>query len=204
MSRARIVFNWRPTIRIRPSAFHLRSVRTQSTEASRISRLDRLTSKLPRRLQKYTNGLRKAPVSHVVSFMILHEITAIVPLFGFFSLFHYTNYIPISYVTDHFGESVQGGVERYERYFKRKGLFGFGQEDDIDASASDTTNQNAHVDAVQRWHNGEQKYKILVEVALAYAITKALLPIRIIGSVWATPWFANVLVRAKSKLTRKP
>ncbi|UKZ70439.1 uncharacterized protein TrAtP1_011419 [Trichoderma atroviride] len=206
MSRARIVFTWRPTIRIRPSTLHLHSsIRAQSTEASRISRLDRLTSKLPKRLQKYTNGLRNAPVSHVVSFMILHEITAIVPLFGLFSLFHYTNYIPISYVTDHFGESLQGGIERYERYFKRKGLFGFGQEDNNSTPASETTDQNAHVeDAVQRWHNGEQKYKILVEVALAYAITKALLPIRIIGSVWATPWFANLLVRAKSKLMRKP
>ncbi|KAL9471286.1 hypothetical protein ACSS6W_009227 [Trichoderma asperelloides] len=170
-----------------------------------ISRLDRLTSKLPKRLQKYTNGLRNAPVSHVVSFMILHEITAIVPLIGLFSLFHYTNYIPISYVTDHFGESVQGGVERYERYFKRKGLFGFGQEENSDTSASETTAQDAHVeDVVQRWHNGEQKYTILVEVALAYAITKALLPIRIIGSVWATPWFAKMLVRAKSTLTKKP
>lgn len=206
MSRARLFFNWRPTIRIRPSTLHLNSsIRAQSTEANRVSRLDRLTSKLPKRLQKYTNGLRNAPVSHVVSFMILHEITAIAPLFGLFSLFHYTNYIPISYVTDHFGESLQGGMERYERYFKRKGLFGFEQEDKSDTSASGTTGQNAHVeDAVQRWHNGEQKYKILVEVALAYAITKALLPVRIIGSVWATPWFARILVRAKSRLTRKP
>lgn len=205
MSRARMVLNWRPTIRIRPSALHLHSVRAESTEASGISRFDRLTSKLPKRLQKYTNGLRSAPVSHVVSFMILHEITAIVPLFGLFSLFHYTNYIPISYVTNHFGESLQGGIERYERYFKRKGLFGFGQEDNTDMTTSETTGQNAHVEeAVQRWHNGEQKYKILVEVALAYAITKALLPVRIIGSVWATPWFAKILVRAKSTLTRKP
>lgn len=206
MSRAHLFLNWRPTIRIRPSTLHLHSsIRTQSTEASGISRLDRLTAKLPKRLQKYTNGLRNAPVSHVVSFMILHEITAIVPLFGLFSLFHYTNYIPISYVTDHFGESVQGGIERYERYFKRKGLFGFGQEDNSDTSASETTAQDAHVeDVVQRWHNGEQKYKILVEVALAYAITKALLPVRIIGSVWATPWFAKILIRAKSTLTRKP
>lgn len=206
MSRAHLFFNWRPTIRIRPSALPVHSsIRAQSTEASGISRLDRLTSKLPKRLQKYTNGLRNAPVSHVVSFMILHEITAVVPLFGLFSLFHYTNYIPISYVTDHFGESLQGGIERYERYFKRKGLFGFGQEDNDNTPVSETTDENAHVeDAVQRWHNGEQKYKILVEVALAYAITKALLPIRIIGSVWATPWFANLIVRARSKLTPKP
>lgn len=208
MSRARIPFSWRPTTRARPPTLHLcSSIRAQSTEASGISRLDRLTSKLPRRLQKYTNGLRNAPVSHVVSFMILHEITAIVPLFGLFGLFHYTNYVPLSYMTEHFGEYVQGGVERFEKYFKRKGWFGFGQEDS-NTSAQPTSGaaaQNAHVeDAVQRWQNGEQKYRILVEVALAYAITKALLPVRIIGSVWATPWFANILVRVKSSLARKP
>ncbi|RFU81228.1 hypothetical protein TARUN_975 [Trichoderma arundinaceum] len=208
MSRTRIPFNWRPTLRTRPPARHLRSsIRAQSTEASGISRLDRLTSKLPKRLQKYTNGLRNAPVSHVVSFMILHEITAVVPLFGLFALFHYTNYVPVSYMTEHFGEYVQGGVEKFEKYFKRKSWFGFGQEDSSTSAepTSGTTAQNAPVeDAMQRWHNGEQKYKILVEVALAYAITKALLPVRIIGSVWATPWFANILVRAKSSLARKP
>lgn len=208
MSRARIPFNWRPPFRSRPPALHLRSsIRPQSTEASGISRLDRLTSRLPKRLQKYTNGLRNAPVSHVVSFMILHELTAIVPLFGLFALFHYTTYVPISYMTEHFGEYVQGGVYRFEKYFKRKGWFGFGQEDSSTSPqlTPGTTSQDAHVeDAIQRWEKGEQKYKILVEVALAYAITKALLPVRIIGSVWATPWFANILVRIKSSLARRP
>ncbi|KAL6835034.1 hypothetical protein V8C40DRAFT_233379 [Trichoderma camerunense] len=208
MSRARIPFNWRPPFRSRPPALHLRSsIRPQSTEASGISRLDRLTARLPKRLQKYTNGLRNAPVSHVVSFMILHELTAIVPLFGLFALFHYTTYVPISYMTEHFGEYVQGGVYRFEKYFKRKGWFGFGQEDSSTSPqlTPGTTSQDAHVeDAIHRWEKGEQKYKILVEVALAYAITKALLPVRIIGSVWATPWFANILVRIKSSLARRP
>ncbi|KAH6611378.1 hypothetical protein Trco_001398 [Trichoderma cornu-damae] len=209
MSRARMPFHWRPTIRTRPRAIRIppASIRAQSTEAGGISRLDRLTSKLPKRLQKYTNGLRNAPVSHVVSFMILHEITAIVPLFGLFALFHYTNYVPIFYVTEHFGDYVRGGVRKFEKYFKRKGWFGFGHEDGGTSAqlTPDTAVQNAQVeDAVQRWRDGEQKYKILVEVALAYAITKALLPIRIIGSVWATPWFASILVRARSSLARKP
>jgi len=31
-------------------------------------------------------------------------------------------------------------------------------------------------------------------LATAYAITKALLPLRLIFSVWATPWFARVSV----------
>lgn len=194
MPPSRIFFNWRPILRSRPHALHLRMpARPQSTKASIISRLDRLPY-----LRKYTNGLRDAPVSHVVSFMILHEITAVVPLLGLFALFHYTTYLPISYATEHFGEYVQAGVERFERYFKRKGWFGFGQE------GSGTSAQDGHVeDAVQRWKNGEQKYRILVEVALAYAITKALLPLRIIASVWATPWFAKILIRFKPSLARK-
>lgn len=44
----------------------------------------------------------------------------------------------------------------------------------------------------QRWHAGEKGSRILVEVATAYAITKVLLPVRIIFSVWATPWTARV------------
>lgn len=33
--------------------------------------------------------------------------------------------------------------------------------------------------------------RVVVEFATAYAITKALLPVRLVGSVWATPWFAR-------------
>jgi hypothetical protein len=36
--------------------------------------------------------------------------------------------------------------------------------------------------------------RIVIEVAAAYAITKALLPVRLILSVWATPWFARVVI----------
>ena len=36
--------------------------------------------------------------------------------------------------------------------------------------------------------------RIVIEVAAAYAITKALLPLRLMLSVWATPWFARVVV----------
>jgi len=35
---------------------------------------------------------------------------------------------------------------------------------------------------------------VVVEVATAYAVTKMLLPGRIVLSVWATPWFARVFV----------
>ena len=77
-------------------------------------------------MQKYTPRLRNAPVSHVVAFLILHEITAVVPLLGLFGLFHYTNFVPLDYMLGHYGGYVSEGVRRFERYFSRKGYFGFG------------------------------------------------------------------------------
>lgn len=179
------------------------SLRYSST--SKANSIDRITSKLPRPLRKYTSGLRNAPVSHIVAFLILHELTAIVPLFALFGVFHYTDYVPVSYMTTHFGDYVQNGVARFERYFSRKGWFGFTPEQ-LEAPADpnqDGKTKDKATEAVERWQGGEQRYRILVEVALAYAITKAMLPVRIIGSVWATPWFARILIKARSYVTGK-
>jgi ribosome-associated translation inhibitor RaiA len=175
----------------------------QSTQTPSSSKIDRITSKLPRRLQKYNTGLRNAPVSHVVSFLILHELTAIVPLFALFGLFHYTTYVPITYVTQHFGAYVDAGVSRFERYFKRKEWFGFSKDEDGKAPDSGRDDGSEKEDVMDKWQSGDQKYKIVVEVALAYAITKAFLPVRIIGSVWATPWFAGLLTKVRRAVTRK-
>lgn len=169
-----------------------------SRSSSQTSRIDRITARLPRRLQKYTAGLRDAPVSHVVSFLILHELTAIVPLFALFGVFHYTNFVPVSYVTTNFGSYVETGTGRFERYFRRKGWFGFSREDqDVDTSGGED------VAVMEKWESGDPKYKTLVEVAMAYAITKAFLPVRIVGSVWATPWFAGVLARLRTSFSGK-
>ncbi|UNI18610.1 hypothetical protein JDV02_004865 [Purpureocillium takamizusanense] len=182
-----------------------RAARLQSSQSPQASRVDRITSKLPKRLQKYTAGLRNAPVSHIVSFLILHELTAILPLVALFALFHYTTYVPISYMTEHFGEYVQGGIARFERYFSRKGWFGFGQEDSgAGTEKSEQAGSKSHAEeVVDKWRSGDRKYEILTEVALAYAVTKALLPLRIIFSVSATPWFARILIRARKMVTRK-
>ncbi|POR33725.1 Uncharacterized protein TPAR_06075 [Tolypocladium paradoxum] len=207
MFRRPTSLNWPRQLRARlPAPQIAPAARHQSTQGPQASRIDRITSKLPRRLQKYTNGLRSAPVSHVVSFLILHELTAIVPLFALFAVFHYTAYVPISYITEHFGEYVQSGVARFEKYFRRKGWFGFGQEEPSTSSEPGAGGEvkSQTDEAVDRWRSGDRKYEILMEVALAYAVTKALLPVRIIGSVWATPWFAGVLMRANRLLTRKP
>lgn len=125
------------------------------------------------------------------------------PLVGLFALFHYTTYAPVGYMTEYFGEYVQSGVSRFEMYFKRKEWFGFNKDTDASESEGSKTTTHQTDEVLKRMEGGDTKYKILVEVALAYAITKALLPLRIIGSVWATPWFAGVLTRARAVFTRK-
>lgn len=206
MFRRHPLSNWRRQTLACPEARLTRFVaRRQYSQAPQSSRVDRITSKLPKKLQKYTSGLRDAPVSHIVSFLILHELTAIVPLVVLFTLFHYTTCAPISYMTEHFGDYVNGGISRFERYFRRKVWFGFGTEGPAECKEQPTgTVEKSHTDEVlDRWKKGDRKYEILMEVALAYAVTKALLPIRIIGSMWATPWFAGVLVKMRRLVTRK-
>lgn len=164
------------------------------------SRADRILSRLPRRMQGYAGRLRSAPLSHVVAFLVLHELTAVVPLLGLFGLFHYggASAAPIGYMMEHYGAYVRDGTARFERYFTRKGWFGFGREDGEQAPGGikdDNGNDDAAV--MSRWEGSDGKYRIVVEVALAYAITKALLPARIVVSLWATPWFAGLMGRIR-------
>lgn len=163
------------------------------------SRADRILSRLPASLQKYTTRLRSAPVSHVVAFLVLHELTAVVPLLALFGLFHYTDFVPLGYMTEHYGSYVRDGVGRFERYFRRKGWFGFGREDDGEAGGGQAVVPDEQGDEaiMNRWESADGKYRIVVEIALAYSITKVLLPVRIVGSLWATPWFAVLLARIR-------
>ncbi|KAK3299368.1 uncharacterized protein B0H64DRAFT_98871 [Chaetomium fimeti] len=164
------------------------------------TRLDRVLSRLPRRLQPYAARLRGAPATHVVAFLLLHELTAVVPLLGLFALFHYTEHVPVAWMVAHYGGYVREGVGRFERWFRRRGLFGFGSVEKEEGGGGGEGGVGA--DAVlSRWE-ADPKYRVLVEVGLAYALTKVLLPVRIVGSVWATPWFAGVLGRLRSAFRR--
>jgi hypothetical protein len=92
-------------------------------------------------------------------------------------------------------------VQKFGRYFARKGWFGFDKRDEgntaeeIEEKERGMTAEERVADVKKEgWSVGESGSRILVEVATAYAITKVLLPGRVILSVWATPWFArNVL-----------
>lgn len=91
---------------------------------------------------------------------------------------------------EHYGGYVDEGIGRFERYFKKKGWIGADEEREALAESSNEARQD---EVLQLWESSNARYKIVVEVALAYAVTKALLPLRIAASVWATPWFARVL-----------
>ncbi|KAL2220265.1 hypothetical protein M432DRAFT_589590 [Thermoascus aurantiacus ATCC 26904] len=144
------------------------------------SRLRRLNDRLPAFLRPYTAPLLGAPVSHVASFLILHEITAVVPLFGLVAAFHYGGWMP-DFTTGEGDGAFNEGVRRFGRWLRKKGWV----EEDVDV---DTTIGVAGPELERKG------VRLVLEFATAYAITKALLPVRIIASVWATPWFARVVV----------
>lgn len=79
--------------------------------------LTRLNRRLPKFLHPYTNRLISAPLSHITSFLILHELSALVPLVALFGLFHYTSWLPGG-----FGQAVwaREKAEKLVRYLERK------------------------------------------------------------------------------------
>lgn len=134
------------------------------------SRIARVESRLPRFLQRIVVPLRNAPISHITAFVILHEITAIVPLIGLAGAFHYYNWLP-PYISE--WKWAHEGMTKYGNYMRKKGWI-----------KDDTTKG-------RWWGRGEGGMRLLAEVATAYAITKGLLPLRLVVSVWGSPWFAR-------------
>jgi hypothetical protein len=162
-----------------------------------LSRLSRLNSRLPRFLQSVTTPLLSAPVSHITSFLILHELTAIIPLVGLTATFHYTKYLPPWFAE---GKWVSDGVEKFGRYFKKKGWLGPTEERELERGnvmgedGKVITGTGGVARRGQWWNRGEGGVRLVVETATAYAIVKALLPVRIGVSVWGAPWFASLVV----------
>ena len=81
-------------------------------------RLERINSRLPKFLREYTKPLINAPLSHVSAFLLLHELTAIIPLLTLAGAFHYTQWTP-SLIGE--WQWAAEGVEKFGGYFRRKG-----------------------------------------------------------------------------------
>lgn len=68
---------------------------------------------------------------------------------------------------------------------------------DVDAAAAATAADS--VDGGEQAVATNKGARLVLEFAAAYAVTKALLPVRIAASVWTTPWFARVVVSPVSR-----
>ncbi|GAB7330504.1 hypothetical protein MBLNU13_g02103t1 [Cladosporium sp. NU13] len=159
------------------------SMRFTSTQAPPASRISRLESRLPAFLRRYILPLRSAPVSHITAFLLLHEITAVIPILGLTAAFHYFDWLP-PWIAE--GALVKAGVEKFGRYLRRKGWI-----DDGEVIGEDAKEGRLGSNAGKWWGRGEGGVRIVVELATAYAVTKLLLPVRLVFSVWATPAFAR-------------
>ena len=84
------------------------------------TRVEKITARLPKSLQKHTRPLINAPVTHITSFLILHELTAIIPLFGLAALFQYTQWLP-PFTEYRWFRQYQ---EKFSNYLRRKGYLG--------------------------------------------------------------------------------
>ncbi|KAJ5381473.1 uncharacterized protein N7496_003901 [Penicillium cataractarum] len=169
----------------------------QATPKDSQSRLRRFNDRLPRFLRRYTTPLLGAPVTHVTSFLVLHEITAILPLFGLVAAFHYGAWMPDLSSDSESGKSnaFDEGAKRFGRWLRKKGWV---EESDVSAVAEHQVTGATH--GAQKEQAG---VRLVLEFATAYAITKALLPLRIAASVWATPWFARTILTPITNAARR-
>ena len=89
--------------------------------ASRERLLQRIHARIPTFLHPYTRKLVYAPAAHLSSFLILHEITAVLPLLGLACFFHYSNWLPQS-ISE--WKWASDGVGKFGNWFRKKGWLG--------------------------------------------------------------------------------
>jgi hypothetical protein len=143
-----------------------------------------------------------APVSYITAFLILHELTALVPLIGLASFFHYSNWIPESILKNQEGV-FNSAIERWSRYFVRKGWLKdegtSDQETGLKNGDSDTKLDSTDTTIRQLEARGDG-WRWVVDIATAYVLVKIMLPPRLLLSVWAAPWFARIAVMPITRL----
>ncbi|RAL09138.1 uncharacterized protein BO97DRAFT_407867 [Aspergillus homomorphus CBS 101889] len=153
------------------------------------ARLQKFNDRLPPFMRAYTTPLLGAPATHVTSFLILHEFTAIVPIVGLMAAFHYGNWLPDLTAS----ESFQMATQRFQRWLRKKGWADADTEVDF-ASLQEGEEEGPLTErAVAGSDTQMAGVRLVLEYATAYTVVKFLLPLRIAASVWATPWFARVV-----------
>lgn len=133
-----------------------------------------ILNKIPKFLQPFSVRFINAPISHVTSFLILHELTAILPLIGLWYTFHqFPDFIPNLDFTNM-------GINKITEI--------------IDKSMNKFDFSNYSIN---------EKANVLLEGAYAYIIVKSLLPLRIILSLSLMPSFSKFFVVPMNKILGK-
>lgn len=126
-----------------------------------------ILKRIPKFLRPYTTQFIHAPVSHVTAFLILHELTAIVPLIG------------IWYALHNYHDALMVSTVDLPTWALEKGT-------KIIDSAMESWDWGKY--------SLSDKIKFITEGAYAYVIVKALLPVRLVISILGMPWFAKWFV----------
>lgn len=137
-----------------------------------------ILKRIPRYFRPYATRFITAPVSHVTAFIILHELTAVVPLAGIWYVLHQHHDLLMASTLDLPAWALEKGTKLIEKGIRDYDL------GDILIS---------------------EKIRFIKEGAYAYVIVKALFPVRIAISLLGMPWFAKWFVLPFTKMfSRKP
>lgn len=132
-----------------------------------------ILKRIPKFLHPYAQRFINAPLSHVTSFIILHELTAIVPLVGFWYLFHKYHWaVPMDLPS----WAIEKGTKIIDESMK----------------TFDFSNFNVH-----------ERAKFIMEGAYSYVLVKSLFPIRIMISLGLMPSFAKYFVIPITKIFKR-
>ncbi|KAL2891101.1 hypothetical protein HOO65_010459 [Ceratocystis lukuohia] len=155
----------------------------------------------------FVASMSSRPVTSTISFLVLHELTAVVPLVGITACLQYTDPVPLDSLNKYLLDAFSQGLDKFGKYFAKKRWFGFELDAEGKVVGGLTWESSGEGDRATAGLSEEAKarYKLLSNVALAYALTKLLLPVRIYVSALATPWFANIMTKVGSlfKLGKK-
>lgn len=150
---------------------------TQTNQSSNLDkeRYDKhaILKRVPKFLRPYTTQFIHAPISHVTAFIILHELTAIVPLIGTWYVLHQYHDLFMSSTMELPSWAIEKGTKIIDKAMQD---WDFG-----DYSLND-------------------KVRFIMEGAYAYVIVKALFPVRIVITLLGMPWFAKWFVLPFQKM----
>lgn len=94
------------------------------------------------------------------------QITTVALLLGLLGIFHYTDFVPVSYELEHYDGYVRERVRQFERYLRCKGWFGFVPDitaAEAEAEAVGITIQDCEGDEKEvLWRGGERRCKVQI------------------------------------------